>query len=66
MILVNQKEVWPPRLISGSKEQLHKLRVTVDKATPICFVVKKNGENPGEKVIWDPVITYSDIPQKTK
>jgi hypothetical protein len=66
MILVNQKEVWPPRLISGNKEQLHKLTVTVDKATPICFVVKRNGENPGEKVIWDPVITYSDIPQKTK
>lgn len=66
MIVMNQKEAWPSRLINGDKEQSHHMTVTVDTGDTIDFVAKRNGENPAEKVIWDPVITYVNTPQKSQ
>ena len=65
MILVNEQEAWPRKLINRSKEQSHDITLAVNKGDTICFVVKRNGEKPAEKVIWDPVITYVDTPQET-
>jgi hypothetical protein len=63
MILVREQEAWPSRLISGNKEQSHKMTMRIDKGNTICFVVKRNGKEPSEEVIWDPVITYMDTRQ---
>jgi hypothetical protein len=57
-ILLNEKEIWPSRLITEKNIQTHDMIQTVKKGDAICFVVKGDCQkNPG-KITWDPVVTY--------
>ncbi len=57
-ILKNAAEVWPSRLVKFGNATAHDLTVEVSKGDAIRFIVKKNGKNAPEKVLWDPAITY--------
>lgn len=61
MVLVNEKEVWASRLIKGRDEQSHDVTLTVGNGDLVCFVAKRYGEEPVERVTWDPVITYVGV-----
>ena len=57
-ILKNASEAWPSRLVTFGTAAAHDLTIDVSKGDAVCFVVKRNGLSAGEKVFWDPAITY--------
>ena len=57
-IVKNGSEVWPSRLVTFGTVAAHDMTIAVSKGEAICFIVKRNGQKAGEKVFWDPAITY--------
>jgi hypothetical protein len=60
MILDGDREAWPPRAITRAKPESHDLTLTVRQGDAISFVVKRSGEQSGDKALWDPVVTYTE------
>jgi hypothetical protein len=59
-ILKNVAAVWPSQLVTHGKAESHDMTISVTKGDSIRFVVKRSGDKPAGKAIWDPVITYVD------
>ena len=59
-ILKNTGEVWPSRVVSQGKTESHDVTIAVSTGDAISFVVKRRGDQPAGKAIWDPAITYVD------
>lgn len=58
MILLGDNAIWPIQLVSGSNKPAHDFIVDVKEGDSICFVLRRTGEEPCSRVVWDPVITY--------
>ncbi len=59
-IVQNTHGVWSsPSLIQG-KSASHDLTVEVERGDEIHFIVESSAGGKGEKVIWDPVITFEE------
>ena len=62
----NAAEVWPSRLVTHGRSESHDRTVSVSKGDLIGLGVKRGGEKPAEKALWDPVVTYVAAPEKSK
>ena len=60
MILLGNREAWPPRTITGSRFECHDFTLTARRGDSISFIVKRDGKQASGKVLWDPVLTYVD------
>ena len=49
MILDGDREAWPPRAITKARPQSHDLTLTVRQGDAISFIVKRSGEQSGDK-----------------
>jgi hypothetical protein len=59
-IMHHNQEAWPFQMARPGPTGVHDITVEVEKGDAIDFVAKgTNGKN-GERVMWDPVITYED------
>jgi hypothetical protein len=58
-IVQNVHEAWSSS-VDHRANVSHDLAVTVKRGDAIRFVVEKNGGSKGERVIWDPVVTYEE------
>ena len=65
-ILKNTVAAWPERLVTYGKKESHDTTISVKKGDSICFTVKRNGEKPAKKTLWDPTITYVDTENMAK
>jgi hypothetical protein len=59
-IMHNAQKAWLWHLVKSGKTGLHDLTMEVEKGDAIHFIVERSFGKKGEKVIWDPVITYED------
>ena len=59
-ILHGDREAWPPRAVTKAKPASHDLALAVRPGDSISFIVRRIGEEAGDKVLWDPMVTYLD------
>ena len=59
-IVRNAHDVWSSPSVKHGRSALHDLAIKVDKGDAIHFIVDNSAGTKGEKVNWDPVITYED------
>jgi hypothetical protein len=57
-ILKNDKDVLSEATVKSAGPFRHDFSISVKKGDAISFVVRKNPGKKGEKVIWDPAITF--------
>ncbi len=60
MILLDNREVWPPRTITKARFECHDLSLTARRGDSISFIVRLGSKQASDKVLWDPVVTYLD------
>jgi hypothetical protein len=61
-IWLNSDKLWPDKNLANPGASAHDLKVTVIQGDAISFVVAKKDANKASassKVLWDPVITYT-------
>ena len=59
-IFVNDKEVWPAKMIKLREKLSHDITLKINKGDAIYFVVKGDCKIGCGNVAWDPVVTYVD------
>jgi hypothetical protein len=57
-IVKNDKDTLLASVVKFAKPVTHDFIVPVEREDAICFIVKRNDGKNGEKVIWDPTITF--------
>jgi len=60
MILLRNREVWPPRTITRARFEYHDLTLSARRGDSISFIVKRDSKQASDKVLWDPVVNYLD------
>ncbi len=64
-VWLNAEKLWPDKLLSHGESATHDLKATVIQGDAVSFVVArkdaagKNAHPESDKMVWDPVITYT-------
>ena len=59
-IMQNAHEAWSSPLVDHGTSASHDLEFKVEQGDAIHFSVERSSGRRGEKVVWDPVITYEE------
>jgi hypothetical protein len=64
-ILQNERQIWPEanwQIVPafGSGPMRYDLKTAARKGDSIRFIVKRNGENRAQPIIWNPVVVVSE------
>jgi hypothetical protein len=59
-IMRNDRDAWSFQMVTPGAAGTHDITIEVEKSDAIDFVAERRSGKNGEKVMWDPVITYVD------
>ena len=59
-IVHNDREAWSFQIVRPGTTGHHDISIEVEKGDAIDFIAERTDRKHGEKVMWDPVITYED------